>query len=228
MWFSIMENSRNKIIIFLGILSLGSGILLLSNNYFNEKIDNAYSYMNKLLLEASGEEIIEIQEEVVNTDESTSSLIQEEQIQEVVSPVVDPYSSYYIGTLEIPKINLNKGFTAIDSAYNTVSKNIEVVKGSTYPDKVNGNFILAAHSGSSYLAYFKNLYQLTIGDIAYVNYQNKQYNYKIVNIYEQDKTGKIAIYRNQDKTCLTLVTCTKDKKDKQTVYILELESVKNI
>ncbi|MBQ8471917.1 MAG: sortase [Bacilli bacterium] len=223
-----MENSRNKIIIFLGILSLGSGILLLSNNYFNEKIDNAYSYMNKLLLEASGEEIIEIQEEVVNTDESTSSLIQEEQIQEVVSPVVDPYSSYYIGTLEIPKINLNKGFTAIDSAYNTVSKNIEVVKGSTYPDKVNGNFILAAHSGSSYLAYFKNLYQLTIGDIAYVNYQNKQYNYKIVNIYEQDKTGKIAIYRNQDKTCLTLVTCTKDKKDKQTVYILELESVKNI
>lgn len=171
MWFSIMENSRNKIIIFLGILSLGSGILLLSNNYFNEKIDNAYSYMNKLLLEASGEEIIEIQEEVVNTDESTSSLIQEEQIQEVVSPVVDPDSSYYIGTLEIPKINLNKGFTAIDSAYNTVSKNIEVVKGSTYPDKVNGNFILAAHSGSSYLAYFKNLYQLTIGDIAYVNYQ---------------------------------------------------------
>ena len=228
MWCSIMENSQNKIIIFFGVLSLVSGILLLSSNYFGEKIDNAYSYMNNLLLDMGEEEIIEIPEEVVNTDEPTSSLIQEEVKEEVVTPVVDPYSSYYIGTLEIPKINLSKGFTSIDSPHNTVSKNVEVVKGSTYPDKVNGNFILAAHSGSSYLAYFKNLYQLTTGDVAYVNYQNKQYTYKIVNIYEQDKTGKIAIYRDQNKTCLTLVTCTKDKKDKQTVYILELESVKNI
>ena len=72
------------------------------------------------------------------------------------------------------------------------------------------------------------MYQLVIGDVASVTYKNKKYTYKIVNIYEQDKTGKIAIYRDLEKTGLTLVTCTKDKKDKQTIYILELQMVENI
>ena len=103
-----------------------------------------------------------------------------------------------------------------------------MVKQSNYPDVLNGNFILAAHSGNSYLAYFKNLYQLTLGDEAYVIYKNHKYTYKIVNIYQQEKTGKIAIYRDLNKNTLTLITCTKDSKTKQTIYILELESVINI
>lgn len=219
-----MQNSqnKNKFIIFLGVTLFVSGILLFASNYFNEKIDNAYSYMNNLLFESSESEIVEIEEEVDNLDEDTSSFQEE-----VEEEWVDPYLQYYIGTIEIPKINLNKGFTAIDSQYNTVNKNVEVVKGSTYPDVLNGNFILAAHSGSSYLAYFKNLYKLNIGDEAIVTYQNKKYTYKIVNIYEQEKTGKIAIYRDMNKTCLTLVTCTKDSKTKQTIYILELQNVDN-
>ena len=220
----IMQNSqnKNKFIIFLGVTLFVSGILLFASNYFNEKIDNAYSYMNNLLFESSESEIVEIEEEVDNLDEDTSSF--QEKVEE---EWVDPYLQYYIGTIEIPKINLNKGFTAIDSPYNTVNKNVEVVKGSTYPDVLNGNFILAAHSGSSYLAYFKNLYKLNIGDEAIVTYQNKKYTYKIVNIYEQEKTGKIAIYRDMNKTCLTLVTCTKDTKTKQTIYILELQNIDN-
>ena len=220
----IMQNSqnKNKFIIFLGVTLFVSGILLFASNYFNEKIDNAYSYMNNLLFESSESEIVEIEEEVDNLDEDTSSFQEE-----VEEEWVDPYLQYYIGTIEIPKINLNKGFTAIDSPYNTVNKNVEVVKGSTYPDVLNGNFILAAHSGNSYLAYFKNLYKLNIGDEAIVTYQNKKYTYKIVNIYEQEKTGKIAIYRDMNKTCLTLVTCTKDSKTKQTIYILELQNIDN-
>ena len=220
-----MQNSqnKNKFIIFLGVTLFVSGILLFASNYLNEKIDNAYSYMNNLLFESSESEIVEIEEEVDNLDEDTSSF--QEKVEE--EEWVDPYLQYYIGTIEIPKINLNKGFTAIDSQYNTVNKNVEVVKGSTYPDVLNGNFILAAHSGSSYLAYFKNLYKLNIGDEAIVTYQNKKYTYKIVNIYEQEKTGKIAIYRDMNKTCLTLVTCTKDSKTKQTIYILELQNVDN-
>ena len=103
-----------------------------------------------------------------------------------------------------------------------------MVKQSNYPDVLNGNFILAAHSGNSYLAYFKNLYQLTLGDKAYINYKNHRYTYKIVNIYQQEKTGKIAIYRDLNKNTLTLITCTKDSKTQQTIYILELESVINI
>ena len=219
-----MQNSqnKNKFIIFLGVTLFVSDILLISSNNKKKKIDNAYSYMNNLLFESSESEIVEIEEEVDNLDEDTSSFQEE-----VEEEWVDPYLQYYIGTIEIPKINLNKGFTAIDSPYNTVNKNVEVVKGSTYPDVLNGNFILAAHSGSSYLAYFKNLYKLNIGDEAIVNYKNKKYTYKIVNIYEQEKTGKIAIYRDMNKTCLTLVTCTKDSKTKQTIYILELQNIDN-
>lgn len=221
-----MQNiqSRNKGLVFSGVTLFVIGILLLSSNYLNAKVDNAYSYMNNMLLESNEEEVYEIQEEVEDIVDATSSFVE---LPETEEEYVDPYLKYYIGTLSIPKINLNKGFTAIDSEYNTVNKNVEVVKGSTYPD-MGGNLILAAHSGTSYLAYFKNLYQLENGDIAYIEYKNKRYTYKIVNIYEQDKTGKIAIYRDTSKTGLTLVTCTKDKKDKQTVYILELQSVKSV
>ena len=219
-----MQNSQNKLIIIIGTLLITLGMIILTSNYFNEKVDNAYAYMNNLLLENTETEVLELQEEVASIDETTSS--SEDMKSE--ETVIDPYAKYYIGMLEIPKINLSKGFTAIDSPYNTVNKNIEVVKQSSYPDVSKGNFILAAHSGNSYLAYFKNLYQLTLGDKAYINYKNYRYTYKIVNIYEQEKTGKIAIYRDLNKNTLTLITCTKDSKTKQTIYILELESVVNI
>ena len=88
----------------------------------------------------------------------------------------------------------------------------------------NGNFILAAHSGNSYVSYFKDLYLLNKGDYAYVTYQGVKYVYKITNIYLQVKTGQIGIYRDNNKTTLTLVTCTKDDEQHQTIYIAELIS----
>jgi len=213
---------KNKLIVFIGVILFISGILFISSNYLNEKVDNAYSYMNNLLLDANST-IIEMREEVEisNTEDSTSSF-ENEQV------YVDPYLNYYIGSIEIPKINLNKGFTDINSPYNTVNKNIQVVAKSTYPDVSGGNLILAAHSGNSYLAYFRNLYLLNLGDVAYINYNSHKYTYKIVNIYLQEKTGKIAIYRDSSKTTLTLVTCTKDDKFHQTIYILELENIESI
>lgn len=224
-----MLNSQNKdkVVITLGVFLLITGISILSNNYFKLKIDKAYSYMNNLLLKT--DTIIEeeiSQEEVENNQDTTSSFL-ENDTSSNNNLNQDNTNDYYIGNIEIPKINLNKGFTEISSPYNTVSKNVEVVNGSDYPDKKNGNFILAAHSGTSYLAYFKDLYKLGIGDLAYVNYKNKKYTYEIVNIYEQDKTGKIAIYRDYTKSCLTLITCTKDVSTTQTIYILELKSITN-
>ena len=221
-----MQNTQNKnnIIVFLGVLLFACGFYFLTNNYLNEKVDNAYAYMNNMLLEQI--ELNNSLEEVDTQEESTSSF--EEVKEEPKTPkeeYVDPYQKYYIGSIEIPKINLNKGFTDVNSKYNTVNKNVEVVKGSSYPDVATGNFILAAHSGTSYLAYFKNLYKLQIGDLAYIHYNNQKYTYKIVNIYQQEKTGRIAIYRDMTKTCLTLVTCTKNSKTQQTVYILELQTI---
>ena len=53
----------------------------------------------------------------------------------------------------------------------------------------------------------------------------KKYTYKIVNIYNEEKTGMIKIIRDSEKTILTLITCTKDDEYHQTIYIAELEGV---
>ena len=102
-----------------------------------------------------------------------------------------------------------------------------IIEGSTYPNVKKGNFIIAGHSGTGWKAFFNELYRLNIGDEAYVTYKGKKYTYKFTNIYKQPKTGKIAIYRNYDKTTLTLVTCTNNDETTQTVYIAELEKVED-
>ena len=135
------------------------------------------------------------------------------------------YTKYYVGTLEIPKINLKKGFLNIDSPYNNVDRNVTVIKSSDYPDVTNGNFILAAHTGSSSISFFTKLHDLSIGDLAYINYKEKKYTYQLVNIYTQPKVGWINIYRDTSKTIVTLVTCTKNTQETQTIFILELINV---
>ena len=95
---------------------------------------------------------------------------------------------------------------------------------SDYPDKNLGNVILAGHSGTGYLAFFKNLYKLSNGDEAKITYKGYVYTYKIVNIYNVPKNGKVKVVRDVHKTCLTLITCTHNSKKEQTVYILELAS----
>lgn len=130
--------------------------------------------------------------------------------------------SKYVGVLEIPKIGLKRGFYNTDSKYNSIEYNVSVVAGSTMPDVPNGNLMLMAHSGDAYISFFAYLYRLNVGDSAYVTYQGKKYRYNIVNIYTVPKTGKVAIYRNYNKTTLTLITCTKNDDTTQTIYIAEL------
>ena len=131
----------------------------------------------------------------------------------------------YLAFLEIPKINLNQGILPKTSYYNNVNYHVQILDISDLPDVINGNMVLAAHSGSSNIAYFKNLYKLTKDDKAYIIYNNKKYSYQVVNIYNQIKRGSLNIYRDLTKTTLTLITCTKNDKNSQTVYILELTGV---
>ena len=130
----------------------------------------------------------------------------------------------YIGVLEIPKINIKRGFLNINDKGNNVNKNLQVIKGSDMPDVKNGNLIIAAHSGNSYISYFKNLYKLSNDDVAYVHFNNIKYTYKVAGKYDVDKTGKVVIHRDNKKNTLTLITCSQTDKTKQIVYILELES----
>lgn len=127
-----------------------------------------------------------------------------------------------IATLIIPKIKLKKDLYSINSNLNNVNKNVFIVKPSDMPNIKNGNLILAAHSGNSKIAFFKHLNKLNINDIATVYFNDKDYIYKLVDIYKVNKTGYIEINRNNNKTVLTLITCDKKDKSKQIVYIFEL------
>ena len=119
-------------------------------------------------------------------------------------------------------IGLKRGFYGLDSKLNSIDHNVTMVKGSALPNVSNSNLILMAHSGNTYLGFFAYLYQLQIGNDAYITYNRKDYHYKLVNIYNVPKDGRVKIVRDYSKTTLTLITCTKDDLSSQTVYIFEL------
>ncbi len=127
----------------------------------------------------------------------------------------------YIGQLSIPAINLKRGFVSKESRYNNINYNITIANEADYPDVPMGNFILMAHSGNAYISFFDKLYKLQIGATASISYNAVTYNYRLVNIYNQAKTGTVAIYRDVTKKTLTLITCTHNDDYNQTVYIFE-------
>lgn len=163
---------------------------------------------------------IEEQKDYTNNNEiskETEEIVEEENIEENIPKITEKF----IAVIEIPKIDLRKGLYSKNSSLNNVNKNIKILKESSMPNEIKGNFILASHSGSSKVAYFNNLKKLNINDIAYVYYEGGRFAYKLVNVYEIKKTGKANIIRNASKTTMTLITCITGT-NKQIVYIFEL------
>ena len=192
------ERISPEMIAVIATIAILLGGFFLSYNYIQSKKVVAFDYIANVFYN-------ENQEIIVQDGEHQEE--EEEELGEVTND--------YIGYLSIPKINLKKGFLDKRSPENDVEKNILVVEGSNYPDKDKGNLMLAGHSGTGWKAFFNDLYKLNKGDIAVVTYKGKTYTYKIVNIYTQPKVGKIAIYRNYDKTTLTLITCTNNDSTTQ-------------
>lgn len=213
----------------IGSFIILTGIFFLSYNYVQSKRLIAYEYMDNLFYEEANkkEKPSEKKEEKEpEQQEKTEKIPQEENSEPKPKSVPNAQRNYqYVGYLEIPKINLRKGIVDKNSKDNNVEKNLFIASSSTYPDIEQGNLIIAGHSGSGYKAFFKKLYQIGMGDIAKVEYNGKVYTYQVTKIYEHKKTGKIAIHRDYTKTTLTLITCTKDSEDKQTIYILNLINV---
>ena len=185
----------------------------------------AYNYYVELRDYNKAQEFLNIgkeETEVIKVD------IDDEDTQEQPKQEEKKVPNYnYIGVLEIPKINIKRGFLNINDKGNNVNKNLQVIKGSDMPDVKNGNLIIAAHSGNSYISYFKNLHKLSNDDVAYVYFNNIKYTYKVVGKYDAEKNGKVTIHRDNKKNTLTLITCSQTDKTKQIVYILELESEEN-
>ncbi len=199
----------NRAIVIIGFIIMAIGLFLVTNDYFTGKKDKAYEKVSISLFSEQNGEIVD------NTPQNIAAA--DIEVNEEIK------NGNYLGVLKIDKINLEQGFYDKDNELNNVGKNVTLLGPSSYPDQKNGNTILVAHSGSSYLGYFKNLWKLEIGDLASVSYKGTTYVYKIVNIYNDVKDGDVTIYRDKNKTTLTMITCTKDDDTKQTIYVAELQ-----
>lgn len=206
------KNVKSRFLIIGSLLFIVIGISIVGFKYYE-------SYNKKQIEKQKIEDFLDEQK---NADSSVDLII-EENTNEIVTEKDESNqnTNNYIALLEIPKINLKKGIYPKNSSLNNVNKNVKLLKESDMPDKINGNFILAGHSGNSKVSYFKNLSKLKKDDIAYVYYNGARLMYKLVNSYDIEKTGIADIVRNGQKTTLTLITC-KHNTNKQTVFIFEL------
>ena len=189
-------------------------------NYLEKMRDEVYSEMKISMMDKDLPKNI-TEDEVTNNTPGANTENKKGQKQAAKQNYVVDYSKY-LGVLEIPKISLKRGFYNVGNRYNNIEYNVTMVSGSTLPDVVNGNLILMAHSGDAYISYFAYLHRLNVGDTAYVTYKGRKYQYKLVNIYKVKKNGVVTIRRNKNKTSLTMITCTKNDPNTQSVYIAEL------
>lgn len=218
---------KTSTVLFIGLLLVCSGIYLISSEYLASKREKAFSEMNIKLFESEMPENITASTNTETKEPDSDSNIENKEptdntdVESTSKPNLQTVN--YLGILEIPKINLKRGFFDLNSSRNKVAYNVTVIRGSSYPDEINNNLILAAHSGNCSYCYFDKLYKLSLGDLAYLTYGGKKYTYKIANIYTVEKTGEVAIFRDSSKSTLTLITCTRGSDHEQTVYILELQ-----
>jgi len=199
-----MERKRRKnkswLFVIGSLIFLCGASLVFYDYYSNKKIESQE--------ELAIEEFYEEETIIDSTPEPQETKEVEEQIN-------------YIAILKIPKINLERGLVDPNSYLNNVKYNLQWIEGSSMPDQVNGNVIIAGHSGSARVSYFRKLDQLVIGDSVSLDYKNKTYKYKVVDIYDIEKTGTAEIIKNKNTTTLTLITC-RHNSNKQIIIICEL------
>lgn len=171
----------------------------------------SYGYLCSNAIKSLNEEKFRFNKEFIRTGTYNSM------VKSQASNFHEDISNDYLAKISIPKIGINRYLYDINSKNNNVDKNIEILKSSTMPDIKGGNFILAAHSGYSSIAYFHNLHKLKIGDDVILEYKNKSYTYKVSFMYDVVKTGKVAIKRDKNETAITMITCKGE--DKQLIVI---------
>ena len=202
------ENRHNDLIKCIGLFLLVCGAFMF---IYNQTMKTRLNEENNLKIE----EFLE--------NETNEEIVVEEDIKEETN--TSNVSSYdYIAVLEIPSINLKRGLVDPSSKYNNVNYNIQIINKSTMPDVVNGNLVLAGHNGASYVSFFRNLDKLNINDKIYIYYGGYKYEYSLSKIYDTPKDGNVEVHRDNSKTTITLITCKKNTKDTQVVYIGYLDS----
>ena len=200
------EKNKSQFSIIGSLLIIGATSVFLFYNIYN-------FYINK----KEEQKVDDFFNESIINDTPTT----EESIEETQEEIKQVESYNYIGVLEIPKINFKRGFLDINDRNNNVNKNIQILENSTMPDIDGGLLVIAGHSGSGRVAFFRNLDKLKKDDQIYIYYKNIKYIYEVINIYEETKDGDIAIPKISESS-LVLTTCSQKDKTKQVVVISKL------
>lgn len=120
----------------------------------------------------------------------------------------DPHDPAIIGSLSIPKIDLN--YIIYDGASDDhLSKGLARLKGTSYPvGGINTNSVIAGHNGWIDAVFFSRLDELVEGDKIYVQNQAEVLTYEVYDfaVIEPHDVPALAIIPGQDT--LTLLTCT--------------------
>ena len=162
------KDSKSQLLI-VGSLLIILGFGIIGGKYLYNYLQNKNE---EKLIDVFYEEQEEI-EENTNTEEQVETPTEEK-----------PKSSSkvnYVAVIKIPKIGLEKGLCAKGTYCNNVNRNIQILNESDYPDKEKGNVMLAGHSGSGRVSYFRKLDKLSQDDEVSIFYNDSEYKYKVVN-----------------------------------------------
>lgn len=201
-----MLKKKNSILYSIGVLLLLIGIFIviyiIGFNYISNKKDKEIieTYINNY-------------DQIINTSQDVKKNVS-----------LKSNRLNYIAVLEIPKIKLRKGIVMATKNFKSINYAISADQTSTFPD-VEGRLILYAHSGTSKISYFKNLNRLNINDNVILFYKGKSYPYKVNNIKEIEKTGKLKISNSISSKELILVTCVHNT-NKQLIITCEINERK--
>lgn len=129
---------------------------------------------------------------------------------------IPTYQEKPIGYLTINKINLKEELYEKTSSLNNIEKHVTILNPSEEPSIKNSTIFIAAHSGTGYLAYFKNLNKIQINDQIILEYKNKKYTYQVNKIWETQKNGTITVPK-ENTNQLVLTTCSPEKDGYQLI-----------
>lgn len=199
------RRKENKIILLIGVFLIIFSIFLISLDIYKSTKKEV-------------EEVKMVDDFFIEEEHFEKNIPQEQPKEEDNKKSSSP-SYNYIAILEIPSIDLKRGLVDYNSRYNNVKYNIQIIEHSQMPNVENSNLILAGHNGTSGVSFFRNLYKLKEDSLIYIYYDGIKYIYKLNNSYDTSKDGKVEIVRNRYKNTITLITCKRGTKDKQTVFI---------
>lgn len=198
-----------RLVISITLLTILLGILIMMiwNIYEEKKIQNRSESLKENI------QVSKTNTTVENTKISTKEMLLQNAKHPLENEVAKEWKGYdVIAKLEIPTIQLE---TYILKNYSEQALQVSVVKfWGTEPNEI-GNFCVVGHNFQNNNM-FKNLYKLKIGDTLFISdNENGKIEYKVNDIYTVfPEQTKCLSQKTNGKIETTLITCTKDSKER--------------